>query len=104
MPPLINLVVDFDRFRAARMLPDDNLCAAFVELANDGVAVEGFVGDQSTELDAFDERCDSNGRLEPAHENPRSCPYHQRRAGASRVARRSARRRISPAATPQARR
>jgi hypothetical protein len=73
MPPLITLVVDFDRFRAARMLRDDNLCAAFVEIGNDGVAVEGFVGDQSAEPDAFDERCNSDDRLEPAHENPRSC-------------------------------
>ncbi len=37
------------------MLRDDHLGTAFVEIGNDGVAVERLVGEECTELDAVDE-------------------------------------------------
>src|SRR5690348_13379898 len=40
----------------ARMLGDNDLGAALVEVGDDGVAVEGLVGDQRTERDAVDQR------------------------------------------------
>ena len=43
------------------MLRDDDLRAALVQIGNDGVAVEGFVGDQSAKRDALDERGDADG-------------------------------------------
>lgn len=36
------------------MLGDDDLCAAFVEIGDDTITVEGLVGDQSAELDALE--------------------------------------------------
>ena len=42
-------VVDGERLGAARMLGDDDLGAARVEIGDDGVAVERLVGDQRVE-------------------------------------------------------
>ena len=56
VPPFINFGVDIERFRAPRVLGDDNFSAAFVEIFNDPIGVEGFVGDQSAEIQAFDQR------------------------------------------------
>jgi hypothetical protein len=42
--------------RASWILRDNDLGAAFVEIGNDGVAVEGLVGDQAAEVEAVDER------------------------------------------------
>jgi len=44
MTPFIHLGVDLERDGAARMLRDDDLGAAIVEIGNDVVAVEGLVG------------------------------------------------------------
>lgn len=41
MTPFVYLAVEWQWLGAARMLGDDNLGAAFVELGDDGVAVEG---------------------------------------------------------------
>jgi hypothetical protein len=42
------------------MLRNDDLGAALVQLGDDRVAVKGFVGDQSAELDAIDQRGDAD--------------------------------------------
>ena len=49
MPPFVHLLVDGERLCAAGMLGDDDLGAARVEIGDDGVAVEGLVGDQRAE-------------------------------------------------------
>ena len=36
-----------------------DLCAALVKVGNDGIAVEGIVGDQSAEGDSVDQRSDT---------------------------------------------
>jgi len=43
------------------VLGDDDLCTARIEIGDDGVGVERLVGDQSTELDAFDQRRNTDG-------------------------------------------
>ena len=43
-----------------RVLRDHDLCAALVEVGNDGIAVEGLVGDQSAEGDFVDQRSDAD--------------------------------------------
>ena len=43
---------------AARMLRNYDLRTALIEFGDDGVAVEGLVGDQGAELDALEQRRD----------------------------------------------
>lgn len=52
MPPSVHPIVDGKRFRPARMLGDDDFGAPRVEIGDDGVAVERFVGDEHVESDA----------------------------------------------------
>jgi hypothetical protein len=47
MPPFVHFLVDGERAGAARMLGDDDLGAAFVEIGDDGVAIERLVSDAS---------------------------------------------------------
>src|ERR1700694_2879746 len=54
MPPFVHLLVDGKRLCAARMLGDDDLGAARVEICDDGVAVECLVGDQRVEGQSLD--------------------------------------------------
>src|SRR6266481_2787264 len=54
--PLVDLSVDRQRRGAPWMLRDDNLGAALVEAGNDGIAVEGFVGDEALKGETVDER------------------------------------------------
>src|SRR5215204_494383 len=56
MAPLVHLSVEGERLGATRMLGDDNLGAAFIEVGDQRIAVEGLVGDQRSEGDAVDER------------------------------------------------
>src|SRR5690606_11564966 len=56
MAPFVHLGVDWQRPGPARMLGDDDLGATLVKIGDDGVAVEGLVGDQRAERDAVDER------------------------------------------------
>ena len=42
------------------MLRDDDPRAAFIEIGDDMVAVEGLVGDEGAELDAVDNRGDAD--------------------------------------------
>ena len=44
MPPFIHLLIYFEGLGTARMLRDDDLGTAFVEVGDDGIAVEGLVG------------------------------------------------------------
>ena len=56
MPPFVHLLVDGERLCAARMLGDDGLGAARVDVGDNGVAVERLVGDQSVEGQSLDQR------------------------------------------------
>src|SRR2546421_11058573 len=58
MPPFVHLLVDGERFCAARMLGDNDLGAALVEVGDNGIAVEGLVGDEAAKGEAVDERSD----------------------------------------------
>ena len=60
MPPFIHLLVYFEGLGTARMLRDDDLGTAFVEVCDDGVAVERLVPEQRTKIDPLDERLDAN--------------------------------------------
>src|ERR1700685_1572570 len=56
MPPFVHLLIDGERLCTARMLGDDDLSAARVEIGDNGVAVERLVGDQRVEGQTLDER------------------------------------------------
>src|SRR5882724_13506741 len=56
MPPFVHLLIDGERLCASRMLGDDGLGAAGVEIGDNGVAVERLVGDQRIEGQSLDER------------------------------------------------
>ena len=58
--PLVDLQVDVARLASSRVLGDDHFRPAFVEVGDDPIGVEGLVGDQPAELDAFDERRDAD--------------------------------------------
>ena len=49
VPPLVEFEVRPHRQRPPWVLRDHDLCAALVKVGNDGIAVEGLVGDQSAE-------------------------------------------------------
>src|SRR5882757_9972058 len=61
MPPFVHLLVDGKRLGTARMLGDDGLGTAGVEIRDDDVAVERLVGDQRVEGQSFDERWHTHG-------------------------------------------
>ena len=61
MAPFVLLGVDGKGNRASRMLRDDDLGAALVQIGDDVVAIEGLVGDQRFEGESVDERGDANG-------------------------------------------
>src|SRR5246500_5601546 len=61
MPPFVHLLIDGERLCAARMLGDDDLGAARVEIGDNGVAVERLVGDQRVEGQSLDERRHAHG-------------------------------------------
>src|SRR5882672_985595 len=54
--PLVDFRVDRQRRSAPWMLRDDDLGAALVEVGDDGVAVEGLVGDEALKGETVDER------------------------------------------------
>ena len=60
VPPLVEFGVQPQRQRPPWVLRDHDLCAALVEVGNDGIAVEGLVGDQSAEGDSVDQRSDAD--------------------------------------------
>ena len=54
--PFVHLAVDVERDRAARMLGDDDLGAALVQVRDNVIAVERRVPNQRTEWNPIDER------------------------------------------------
>jgi hypothetical protein len=58
--PLVDLGVDRQRCGAPWMLRDDDLGAALVEIGNDGIAIEGFVGDEAGKGETVDERSNAD--------------------------------------------
>jgi hypothetical protein len=60
VPPLVKLGIERERLRPPWVLRDDDLGAALVQLGNDGIAVEGLVGDQSAKGETVDERSDAD--------------------------------------------
>lgn len=60
MAPFVEVAIERERLCAARMLGDDDLGAACVEIGDDGVAIEGFVGDQAPKGDAVEQRRNSD--------------------------------------------
>ena len=58
--PFINLCIDLSWQGSAGMLRDHDLGAAFIEFSDNGVAVEGFVGEQSPKLDTVNQRCNAD--------------------------------------------
>ena len=61
VPPFVDLLVDDEWRLALRLLRDDDLGAALVQLVDDPVRVEGLISDQSCELDALNERREADG-------------------------------------------
>jgi hypothetical protein len=68
--PLVDFRVDRQGRGSPWMLRDDDLGAALVEVGDDGIAVEGLVGDEALKGETLDERSDPH-RVETmaAHEN-----------------------------------
>jgi len=56
MTPLVHLGIERELSCSARVLGDNDLGAARVQVGDDGVAVEGFVSDQRGKIDALEER------------------------------------------------
>ncbi len=61
MTPLVDIEVDSERLCPAGMLGDDHLGAAFVQVCNDRVGVESFIGNQTAKLDVFDQGSNADG-------------------------------------------
>ena len=80
MAPFVHLLVDGERLCAARMLGDDDLGAARVEVGDDGVAVERLVGDQRVEgqsLDRAAERRPCRSAVPARARSARDCRAHR---------------------------
>src|SRR5215216_7291307 len=60
MSPLVHLLVDGEGLGAARMLGDDDLGTARIEIGDNDVAVESLVGNHRIELQSCDERRNAN--------------------------------------------
>src|SRR6266568_2431354 len=58
MTPFVAFQVDRNGVQPVRPLRDDDAGAASIHLGDDPVGIEGLVGDQGAELDAFDQRRD----------------------------------------------
>jgi hypothetical protein len=58
--PFIEVSVERRRRSAPRMRRDNDLSATLVEIGDDVIGVKGFVGDQSAEVEAVDERGDTD--------------------------------------------
>jgi hypothetical protein len=60
MAPFVEFAIERQGSGASWVLRDDDLGAARIEIGNDGITVEGLVGNETTELDAFDQRRDAD--------------------------------------------
>ncbi len=61
MAPFVNLQLDVGRLGATGVQRDHNLGAPLGQVGDNRVGIESFVGDQTAELDAFDQRGHSRG-------------------------------------------
>ena len=68
MTPIVDFRVDRQRRRASWMLRDNDHSAALVEVGNDGIAVEGLVGDETLKGEAVDKQSDRSKTM-AGHEN-----------------------------------
>ena len=60
MPPFVEFAIERQWSCASWVLRDDDLGPARIEIGDDGIAVEGLVGDETTEIDPFDQRLDAD--------------------------------------------
>ncbi len=58
--PLVEVEVERQGFCASWVLGDDDPGAALVEFGDDGIAVEGLVGDQAAEIGFLEQRLDAD--------------------------------------------
>lgn len=56
MAPFVHFGIERDGLGATRVLRNDDLGTAFVEIGDDVVAVDGLVGEQRAEFDTLNER------------------------------------------------
>ena len=61
MSPLIDFLINLEGLLSTGTLGDDDLGASCVEVFNDPVGIEGFIGQQSTEPEPVDQGCDTDG-------------------------------------------
>src|SRR5262249_12197634 len=61
MSPLVHFLVEWKGKGASGMLGNDDFGASFVQISDDVIAVEGFVGDQGIELDVSNQRGNPHG-------------------------------------------
>src|SRR5271168_1407387 len=71
MTPFVHLLVERQGQRAAGMLRDDDLGAALVQIGDDGVAVEGLVGDQRSKGQTVDKRRHADSVEAPPGQQPK---------------------------------
>lgn len=60
MPPFVHFFINLHWLQTLRALRDDDLCATFVQIVDDPIAVESFVREHRTELDTPDQRRNPN--------------------------------------------
>jgi len=60
MPPFVDLFVNLKGFCASRMLRNDDFGAALIEVFDDPVRIEGLIGNEPLEFEAFDQRRNAN--------------------------------------------
>jgi hypothetical protein len=60
MPPFVHLQVNIERFRAPRMLRDDNVCPSLPHFRDNPIRIKGLVGNEAAELEIFDEPFDAD--------------------------------------------
>ena len=59
--PFVDLLVDVERHGSPRMLRDDDLRLALVQVFDDPIGIEGLVADQAAEFDVLDQGRDAGG-------------------------------------------
>ena len=60
MSPFVELAIERQGSGAPWVLGDDDLGPARIEIGNDGIAVEGLVGDETAKIDTVDQRLDAD--------------------------------------------
>ena len=60
MPPFVEFAIERQWSCASWVLRDDDLGTARIEIGDDGIAVKGLVGDETTEIETFDQGLDAD--------------------------------------------